>query len=72
LSPGYGMMRWLIAVREQVPAASRSSFFVKGEGSNIIWVDPENDMITVTRWIDRESFPGFAEKVVQSIPVKEN
>ena len=67
LNPNYGLMWWLNAVGEQAPAASRSSFFAKGVGANIIWIDPENDMVTVTRWIDKESFPAFAEKVVQSI-----
>jgi len=70
LNANYGLMWWLNAVGEQAPAASRSSFFAKGVGSNIIWVDPENDMVTVTRWIDKESFPGFAENVVQSVPVE--
>ena len=67
LNANYGLMWWLNAVGEQLPAASRSSFFAKGVGANIIWIDPENDMVTVTRWIDKESFPKFAEKVVQSI-----
>ena len=67
LNANYGLMWWLNAVGEQAPAASRSSFFAKGVGANIIWIDPENDMVTVTRWIDKESFPKFAEKVVQSI-----
>jgi len=67
LNPNYGMMWWLNTIGEQAPAASRSSFFAKGVGSNIIWVDPENDMVVVTRWIDKESFPGFANKVVESM-----
>lgn len=70
LNPNYGMMWWLNAIGEQAPAASRSSFFAKGVGSNIIWVDPANDMVTVTRWIAKESFPDFAKKVVQSISME--
>ncbi len=67
LNANYGLMWWLNSIGEQAPAASRSSFFAKGVGSNIIWIDPENNMVTVTRWIDKESFPGFAENVVGSI-----
>ena len=70
LNPNYGLMWWLNSVGEQAPTASRSSFFAKGVGSNIIWIDPDNDMVTVTRWIDKESFPEFAHKVVQSIPIE--
>ncbi len=67
LNANYGFMWWLNAIGEQAPAASRSSFFAKGVGANVIWIDPENSMVTVTRWIDKESFPKFAEKVVKAI-----
>ncbi len=67
LNANYGLMWWLNSVGEQAPAASRSSFFAKGVGANVIWIDPQNDMVTVTRWIDKESFPAFAAKVVEAI-----
>ncbi|HUS98388.1 MAG TPA: serine hydrolase, partial [Hyphomicrobiaceae bacterium] len=63
----YGYMWWLNAIGEQAPAAPRSNFFAKGVGSNIIWVDPDHDMVTVVRWIDKEQFPAFAEKVIRAI-----
>lgn len=67
LNQNYGLMWWLNAIGEQAPAAPRSNFFAKGVGSNIIWVDPDHDMVTVVRWIDKESFPEFAAKVVEAI-----
>ena len=67
LNGNYGLMWWLNAVGEQAPAAPRSSFFAKGVGSNIIWVDPDHDMVTVIRWIEREQFPAFVEKVIAAI-----
>jgi len=67
LNQNYGYMWWLNAIGEQAPAAPRSNFFAKGVGSNIIWVDPDHDMVTVVRWIDKEQFPAFAEKVIRAI-----
>ena len=67
LNQNYGLMWWLNAIGEQAPAAPRSSFFAKGVGSNIVWVDPDHDMVTVVRWIEKEQFPAFAAKVMEAI-----
>ncbi len=53
VQPVYGYMWWLNTGREQFPAAPESSFFALGAGStNVIWVDPEHGIVTVTRWVD--------------------
>jgi CubicO group peptidase (beta-lactamase class C family) len=67
LNRNYGLMWWLNAIGEQAPAAPRSSFFAKGVGSNIVWVDPDHDMVTVVRWIEKEEFPAFTDKVVAAV-----
>lgn len=67
LNENYGLMWWLNAIGGQAPAAPRSSFFAKGVGSNIVWVDPDNDMVTVVRWIQKEYVPAFAEKVIAAV-----
>ena len=67
LNPSYGMMWWLNTTGEAAPAASRSSYFARGVGLNIVWIDPENDIVVVVRWIEKEDFPGFAEKVMAAI-----
>ena len=49
----YGYMWWLNTNRELFPAAPESAFFALGAGStNVIYVDRENDIVTVTRWVD--------------------
>ena len=49
----YGYMWWLNTGRELFPAAPESAFFALGAGStNVIFVDPEHDLVTVTRWVD--------------------
>ena len=60
-------MWWLNTDREKYPAASASSFFALGVGANVVWVDPENDMVAVVRWIDKESVDGFVERVMEEL-----
>lgn len=67
LNRSYGLMWWLNAEGEMAPAAPRSCFFARGVGANIVWIDPDNDMVTVVRWIEKDSFPGFAERVITAI-----
>ena len=53
LKPDYGYMWWLNTDRQLFPAAPASAFFALGAGStNVIYVDPEHDLVTVTRWVD--------------------
>ncbi len=61
LNPSYGYLWWLNATGEVAPAASKSSFFAIGVGANMIWVDPEDDLVVVLRWIERDRFAEFAE-----------
>jgi len=49
----YGYMWWLNTDRDLFSAAPASAFFALGAGStNVIFVDPEHDIVTVTRWVD--------------------
>lgn len=53
IKPDYGYMWWLNTNRELFPAAPESAFFALGAGStNVIYVDREHDLVTVTRWLD--------------------
>lgn len=69
LNPSYGFLWWLNADLKYCPTAPRSSFFALGVGRNIIWIDPELDMVTVIRWIEPAAFDGFAERVMAAIRV---
>lgn len=53
IKPDYGYMWWLNTGRELFPAAPAAAFFALGAGStNVIYVDREHDLVTVTRWVD--------------------
>lgn len=69
IQPNYGFMWWLNTNRAQFTAAPESSFFALGAGStSVIWVDPEHDIVAVTRWVDgNEHVNEFMRLVVESI-----
>lgn len=50
LGPDYGFLWWLNTRRKQWPSAPASSFAAIGNGTNTIWIDPENDLVVVWRW----------------------
>jgi CubicO group peptidase (beta-lactamase class C family) len=57
-SPGpanknYGFANYYLNTgKTTLPNAPESAFFHLGAGSNIVYVDPENDLVIVTRWIN--------------------
>jgi CubicO group peptidase (beta-lactamase class C family) len=67
--PGYGFMNFFLNTgRKAIPAAPESAFRHVGAGSNIIYVDRENGLVVVTRWIQGSAVPEFIEKVLAAMP----
>jgi CubicO group peptidase (beta-lactamase class C family) len=50
VGPDYGYLWWLNTEQKAWPSAPSTSFAAIGAGSNIIWVDPEHDLVIVWRW----------------------
>ncbi len=67
VAPFYGLMWWLNTDRRQFAAASEKSFFAFGWGSHIVWIDPDTDLVTVLRWVDRRKAGGFVERLLGAI-----
>ena len=67
VNPEYGLLWWLNTGRAQLPSAPESSYAAKGAGSNLIWIDPEHDLVVVVRWIDKASIDGFVALVLASV-----
>ena len=64
----YGFMNWFLNTgRETIPAAPESAFVHLGAGVNLVYVDRENNLVVVARWIQRESIPEFFEKVMAAL-----
>ena len=68
-NPRYGFMNWFLNTgRQSVSTAPESSFTHRGAGTNVIYVDRENDLVVVTRWIQRQAAAEFVEKVLAALP----
>jgi CubicO group peptidase (beta-lactamase class C family) len=65
----YGFMNWFLNPgRKPLPSAPESSVTFRGNGQNIIYIDWENDLVVVTRWIRGGSaLNDFLGKVLASI-----
>ena len=67
INPEYGLLWWLNAGHRQFPSAPASCYAARGAGSNLIWIDPDHDLVAVVRWIDKASVNGFVKLVVESV-----
>ncbi len=67
INDGYGCLWWLNTGTPRYPSAPASSFLALGWGSNIIWVDPEHDIVAVVRWIDGGAVDGFMRRVISAV-----
>ena len=48
----YGFMNWFLNPgRKALPAAPETSVTFRGNGQNIVYIDWDNDLVVVTRWI---------------------
>jgi CubicO group peptidase (beta-lactamase class C family) len=66
--PTYGFMNWFLNTeRKFIPSAPASAFAHMGNGTNMIYVDPENDLVVVARWIENAAVNEFVQRVLASI-----
>ena len=63
--PDYGYMWWLNTNRERIPGAPATAFWASGFGGNYIYVDQDNDLLIVLRWIP--ALEEVVEAVMQAI-----
>jgi len=49
------------------PSASERSYSASGAGGNLTWIDPDNDLVAVMRWIDPAARDGFMQRVMSAI-----
>jgi CubicO group peptidase (beta-lactamase class C family) len=65
---GYGYMNYYLnADGRSMPSAPRSAWTFRGAGSNIVYVDPQNDLVVVTRWIQGGQFDEFIGMVLGAL-----
>ena len=69
---GYGYMNWFLnsdkeGKTKSIPAAPKTAVTFRGAGSNIIYIDWENDIVCVVRWIDRTKFNQFIKLMLTAL-----
>jgi len=63
----YGFMNWFLNTdQERLPSAPESAFFHLGSGVNMVYVDQENNLVIVTRWIKGTAMDGIVRRVLES------
>lgn len=66
--PTYGFMNWFLNTdKKYYPSAPASAFVHVGNGTNIIYIDPENDLVIVVRWIENNKIDEFIQKINASL-----
>lgn len=69
-NPTYGYMNWFLNTeRKLLPSTPASSVTFRGNGANIIYIDWDNDLLVVVRWIKSdEALDTFLAKVLSALP----
>ena len=53
--------------KKYYPSAPASAFVHVGNGTNIIYVDPEHDLVMVVRWIENRQIDEFIKQVLEAL-----
>lgn len=65
--PTYGFMNWFLNTdKKYLPSAPAKAFAHIGNGTNMVYVDPENDLVVVARWIENGALNEFVGKVLEA------
>ena len=69
VQPDYGFMNYYLNLEQkQIPTAPKSAFLHLGAGTNMIYVDPENDLLVVARWIPNGDKAELIRLILESLP----
>lgn len=68
VQPTYGFMNWYVNTDKKLyPNAPAGIVVHTGNGTNIIYCDPENDLVVVVRWIENNKINEFLGKLMVSL-----
>jgi CubicO group peptidase (beta-lactamase class C family) len=63
----YGYLWWLNRGAMRYRSATESCVYATGAGNNMIWIDPEHDLVAVLRWIDKAAVGGFMARLMAAL-----
>jgi CubicO group peptidase (beta-lactamase class C family) len=67
-NPTYGFANWFLNTdRKPYPSTPATSVTIQGNGANIVYLDWDNDLVVVVRWIDSKLLDEFLGKVLAAI-----
>jgi CubicO group peptidase (beta-lactamase class C family) len=70
-NPTYGYMNWFLNTDHKLlPSAPVSAFVHIGNGTNMIYVDPDHDLVVVARWIETKGMDGLIKDVLAALPTQ--
>ena len=63
--PTYGYMNYFLNTDQKLlPSAPASSYYHLGNGTNMVYVDAEHELVMVVRWIDTKAMDGMVKRVL--------
>jgi len=69
VNTGYGFMNYFLNTdKKMYPSAPATAYAHIGNGTNAIYVDRENDIVAVIKWMDDKSIDGFLKLVLMALP----
>lgn len=67
-NPDYGYMNYFLNTGKKLfPSAPASAYCHLGNGANIVYVDEENDLVVVLRWIDDKQADAVIGKIIAAV-----
>ena len=64
----YGYMNFFLNTdKKYLPSAPATAFAHIGNGTNMIYVDQEHDLVVVARWIDNNALDGMVKRVLAAL-----
>lgn len=70
-NPEYGYMNWFLNTgKKLMPSAPEKAWVHIGNGTNMIYCDPEHELVVIARWIDSKAMDGMVKSVLDALPKK--
>ena len=61
-------MNWFLNPdKKYLPSAPEKVFVHIGNGTNMVYVDPENDIVAVVRWIENDQMDEFVKRMLNAL-----
>jgi CubicO group peptidase (beta-lactamase class C family) len=66
--PTYGYMNYFLnTAKKYLPSAPETAFAHIGNGTNMIYVDREHDLVLVARWVENNALDGLVQRVLAAL-----